>query len=118
MAFFGNSWHWCLKLGNNLGYNEKKAIWFLRQLFFKGLPFYFKTVPLMYKAFTGVLAFERIVTILLKGVACAALNVTLILPDSPGLTGVWVYSGTVQPQVDSTLLMIRGSAPVFSNLNS
>src|SRR5690606_41077233 len=58
------------------------------------------------------------VTIFEKGLAAAASNVIFIFPVSPGLTGVLVYSGTVHPQVDSILLIIKGSDPVLVKVNS
>src|SRR5690606_7758474 len=94
---------------------KEPPIWaaLFENFYFTEIFLYFSTVPLIYKTLTGVFAFDFIVTILLKGCALAALYVTLTEPSSLGFIGVLVYFGTVQPQVDSTLLMIKGSVPIF-----
>src|SRR5690606_7203519 len=74
--------------------------------------------PLIYKVFTGVFVFDRTVKFLVKGCLAAALNVTDIVPFSPGFTGVLVNSATEQPQEGFTSLTMIGSVPTFSNVNT
>src|ERR1044072_3528468 len=46
------------------------------------------------------------------------VNVTLITRVPFGRIGSFGYSGTVQPHEPTAVLMIRGSLPLFENLNS
>ena len=55
---------------------------------------------------------------MVKGPAAAALNTTLMVPFSEGLTGVFVNSATEQPQVGFTSEMIMGESPVLVKTNS
>ena len=43
---------------------------------------------------------------------------TSIFPDSPGKIGPSGFFGTVHPQVDFTLEIIRGALPVLVNSNT
>lgn len=76
-------------------------------------------MPLIVRFFTGVFVFDFTVKDLVNGpVADEALNVTLMLPVSPGLTGVLEKSATEQPQEGETLANMIGASPTFVNLNS
>ena len=46
------------------------------------------------------------------------LNVTLMIPDSPGLTGSFGNSGTVHPQLPLAERITRSPLPVFLNLKA
>ena len=54
------------------------------------------------------------VMVLRMGPVCM-LYFTSILPVLPGAIGSVGFEGTVQPQLDCTLVMIKGSSPVLVN---
>jgi hypothetical protein len=69
---------------------------------------------LIVRFFTGVFVFDFTVKDFVKGpFADDALKVTLMLPLSPGFTGVLEKSATEQPHEGDTLARIIGASPTF-----
>src|SRR6476469_4026592 len=77
------------------------------------------TVPLMLSTLLGSAALLVTVTVLLNTPGRPALlYMALMMPVLPGITGVLVQSGVVQPQLACTLEMMMGWLPVFLKRNS
>ncbi|SJN44965.1 hypothetical protein FM107_13310 [Sphingobacterium sp. JB170] len=87
-------------------------------LFVQRLLRYYCTLPFTVNVLTGVFVLDLTVNCFVKGPFAAALYVTVMVPDSPGLIGVFVNSATEHPHEGFTSLMMMGASPLLANLKS
>ena len=78
----------------------------------------FSIFPLIFRITLSVFAFDNTVMLLLIIPRRLVSYDTLIISLLPGRIGCRGQLGTVHPQEDITLERIKGSFPVFVNLNS
>src|SRR5690606_20583470 len=73
------------------------------------------TSPFIFKATVGVSALEITVMVFLIGLTLLVSYLTSMVPEAFGITGSLVQLGTVHPQLEDTLEIIKGASPVFVN---
>lgn len=76
------------------------------------------TFPVIFKVTIDCVAFEYTRMLLLIVPTLWVLYFTTIVAESPGNTGCLGHAGIVQPQLERTLVRIRGSLPSFLKVNS